>query len=190
MNVYNHIAKEFDHTRYALWGGVKRFLDDIPKYSLVADVGCGNGKYLRYRKDLVMIGNDACLPLVDIAGCKGEVLAANALYLPYIDKSVDVVICVAVMHHFKTLEERRKLLYELVRISRNSVLVTVWRDGIEKNTWKPLGSGDWLVPWNKKHDRFYHLFSIDDIKRTFEGYKYDYYEEMGNWYVMITPDNL
>lgn len=183
MEVYNEIASEFDNTRRCLWGGVKRFLDGIPAHSIVADVGCGNGKYLGYRKDLLMIGNDACLPLVEIAGSKGEVLAANALCLPYRDGSMNAVICVAVMHHLRKLEDRRKLVAELARISRGPVLVTVWRDGIEKNTWKSLGSGDWMVPWNNKHDRYYHLFSGEDVKETFDGYEYECVEEMGNWYV-------
>lgn len=185
MEVYDHIAVEFDHTRFALWKGVKIFLDGVPKHSVVADVGCGNGKYLGYRKDLTMIGNDACLPLCDIAGTKGEVVAANALHLPYRDKSMDAVICVAIMHHLKTLEERRRLVEELTRISWGPVMVTVWRDGIEKKTWKPIGNGDWLVPWNNKHDRYYHLFSEDDVKKTFDGYEYEFYEEVGNWYVVV-----
>lgn len=185
MEVYDKIAEEFDHTRFARWAGVRRFLDSLPRHSLVADVGCGNGKYLGYRKDLVMIGNDACLPLVGIASGKGEALAANALRLPYLDKSMDAAICVAVMHHLRTLEERCQLARELARISRGAVLVTVWRDGIEKKAWKAIGNGDWMVPWNNKHDRYYHLFSIDDLKETFDGYDYVATEEMGNWYITV-----
>ncbi|KEP65699.1 UNVERIFIED_CONTAM: methyltransferase domain-containing protein [Hammondia hammondi] len=45
--VYDRIAKHFSHTRYKPWPKVRAFLEGLPKYSLVVDVGCGNGKYLQ-----------------------------------------------------------------------------------------------------------------------------------------------
>lgn len=45
--VYDRIAKHFSHTRYKPWPKVRAFLEDLPRYSLVVDVGCGNGKYLQ-----------------------------------------------------------------------------------------------------------------------------------------------
>jgi ubiquinone/menaquinone biosynthesis C-methylase UbiE len=57
-NVYDHIAPHFSHTRYKAWPFVEQFLQNLPKWSSVADVGCGNGKYLGVNKDLVMVGSD------------------------------------------------------------------------------------------------------------------------------------
>jgi hypothetical protein len=51
--VYEKIAGHFDTTRYAVWGCVKRFLDGVHKCSIVGDIGCGNGKNMAYRKDLM-----------------------------------------------------------------------------------------------------------------------------------------
>ena len=49
--VYNTIASEFDTTRYRPWSCVEDFLDNIPKESVIGDIGCGNGKNMMYRKD-------------------------------------------------------------------------------------------------------------------------------------------
>jgi ubiquinone/menaquinone biosynthesis C-methylase UbiE len=57
-NVYDNIAPHFSHTRYKAWPFVEQFLKNLPKYTTVADVGCGNGKYLNVNKDLVMVGSD------------------------------------------------------------------------------------------------------------------------------------
>ena len=44
--VYEKIAPHFSHTRYKGWPKIVDFLNDLPDGSVVADVGCGNGKYL------------------------------------------------------------------------------------------------------------------------------------------------
>ena len=46
--VYDAIATQWHHTRGkrgVLWPGATNFLEKIPKGSVVADVGCGDGKY-------------------------------------------------------------------------------------------------------------------------------------------------
>ena len=54
-NVYNKIAHNFSHTRYKPWPRVVDFLGSFPSGSLVLDVGCGNGKYMNIRNDLMMV---------------------------------------------------------------------------------------------------------------------------------------
>lgn len=44
--VYEKIAPHFSNTRYKPWPNVVKFLNELPDCSIVADVGCGNGKYL------------------------------------------------------------------------------------------------------------------------------------------------
>ena len=48
--VYEKIAPHFGHTRYKAWPMIAEFLNKLPTGSLVADVGCGNGKYLGINK--------------------------------------------------------------------------------------------------------------------------------------------
>uniref|UniRef100_A0A8B9RS82 Uncharacterized protein n=1 Tax=Accipiter nisus TaxID=211598 RepID=A0A8B9RS82_9AVES len=44
--VYEEIATHFSSTRHSPWPRIVEFLRSLPKGSIVADVGCGNGKYL------------------------------------------------------------------------------------------------------------------------------------------------
>uniref|UniRef100_A0A8C3M4W7 tRNA (carboxymethyluridine(34)-5-O)-methyltransferase ALKBH8 n=1 Tax=Chrysolophus pictus TaxID=9089 RepID=A0A8C3M4W7_CHRPC len=52
--VYEEIATHFSSTRHSPWPRVVEFLRSLPEGSIVADVGCGNGKYLGINKDLYM----------------------------------------------------------------------------------------------------------------------------------------
>ncbi|KAL7675047.1 hypothetical protein ACOME3_001315 [Neoechinorhynchus agilis] len=58
-DVYEKIAESFSSTRRIVWPIVLRFLESIADYSLVIDIGCGNGKNMVNRK-LTMIGCDVC----------------------------------------------------------------------------------------------------------------------------------
>jgi ubiquinone/menaquinone biosynthesis C-methylase UbiE len=55
--VYNDIAHHFSDTRYKPWPRVVEFLRTFQPGSLVLDVGCGNGKYMNIRNDLMMVGD-------------------------------------------------------------------------------------------------------------------------------------
>ena len=55
-DVYNHIAKKFDSTRYRPWSCVE-FLDNA-RTSVIGDIGCGNGKNILYRSDCYNYGCD------------------------------------------------------------------------------------------------------------------------------------
>lgn len=176
--VYERIASKFNHTRFSHWKAVRFFLDHLPKYSLVADVGTGNGKYLAYRKDITVIGNDMCDSLLNIIKNKNNealVLRANALHLPYKASSFDAIISIAVFHHVSTYEGRCRFMEEVIRVlkPKGKALITVWaREQPIKSTWvalKDLGSNDFFVPWtdvekNQVHQRYYHLFSKEELE--------------------------
>ncbi len=56
--------------------------------SVVLDNGCGNGKYLQYRKDLILMGNDMCSGLLDVQnrfGAQQQQQMQNALNTEYQD---------------------------------------------------------------------------------------------------------
>lgn len=53
--VYNGIADHFSSTRHSAWPGVAKFIRAMDPYSMMVDVGCGNGKYLNLRKDLFAV---------------------------------------------------------------------------------------------------------------------------------------
>lgn len=173
-NVYEQIATKFNHTRFSHWKAVSSFLANIPKYSLVADIGTGNGKYLAYRKDITMIGNDMCDGLLNIIKTKDNealVLRANALHLPYRPSSFDAVISIAVLHHISSYEGRCRFMEGVINVlkPKGKALITVWaREQSIKSTWKHIGNNDFFIPWidvekNQVHDRYYHLFSKDEL---------------------------
>ncbi|KAM5183775.1 tRNA (carboxymethyluridine(34)-5-O)-methyltransferase ALKBH8 isoform 1-T1 [Callospermophilus lateralis] len=52
--VYEEIAGHFSSTRHTPWPRIVEFLKALPSGSIVADIGCGNGKYLGINKELYM----------------------------------------------------------------------------------------------------------------------------------------
>jgi len=72
-DVYEKIAPHFSNTRYKPWPKVEEFMNNIPKGSIVLDVGCGNGKYLGCNSEnLFTIGTDRSFNLIDIARQKNQ----------------------------------------------------------------------------------------------------------------------
>ena len=55
--VYEEIAGHFSSTRHTPWPRIVEFLKALPRGSLVAEIGCGNGKYLGINKELYMASN-------------------------------------------------------------------------------------------------------------------------------------
>ena len=68
-DVYEKIAPHFSDTRYKPWPMIVEYLNSLEDGSLVADVGCGNGKYLGINPNLNMIGTDRSFNLI---GCARE----------------------------------------------------------------------------------------------------------------------
>ena len=81
------------------------------------NLGCGNGKYLTLRNDVIIHGADICFELSQLAYKRHRnIVVANNLKLPFITSSMDAVISVAVLHHFASIQRRRCALRELVRL--------------------------------------------------------------------------
>ncbi|KAL0051627.1 hypothetical protein WJX82_010933 [Trebouxia sp. C0006] len=69
-DVYNAIAPHFSSTRFAIWPKVRQFIDELAPGSLVADVGCGNGKYFLVRQDIAVLGSDRSSGLAGVAATR------------------------------------------------------------------------------------------------------------------------
>lgn len=163
--VYENIAFHFSQTRYKPWPLVEKFLNEIPSGSLVADVGCGNGKYMGCNENAFFIGSDRSFNLIAICAQKGfESLVADNLKLPFRDSSFDYVLSIAVLHHFSTEENRLRAIEELTRILRTGgyLLITVW--ALEQDG-KKYDQQDVLIPWHlltkkPKRNRGEHLATL------------------------------
>jgi hypothetical protein len=51
--IYNNIAKDFNLSRVRIWPCVSAFLNTFPPNAKILDNGCGNGKNMLYRTDLL-----------------------------------------------------------------------------------------------------------------------------------------
>ena len=100
--VYDVIAPHFSNTRHSPWPKVAEFLLRLEPGALIADVGCGNGKYLGINARTLTLGSDRSAPLAALAAQHGggqEVCVADNLNLPYRDSVFDAVLSIAVLHH-------------------------------------------------------------------------------------------
>lgn len=207
MDIYKNFAQDFDRTRNLMWPGVVLFLNQLERYSIVADIGCGNGKYLDARPDIYIMGLDYCKELAEIAKVKHQdrdVLRGSAIELPICSYICDAAISIAVLHHMMTIEARVTFVKELLRVVKpgGQGYLTVWAAEApikNKHKWSCVlgGHNDYMVPWNSRQDgvvymRYYHLFTKDELSDLFElcGItKYLITFESDNWHATLYKDH-
>jgi len=188
-NVYNYIAKDFNTSRYKVWKTVANFLESLPKNSKVLEVGCGNGKNMLYRNDLKFTGIDFSQEMINI--CKNKKLTvykANMLELPFLNRSFDVVISVASLHHLDSFEKRQLAIKEMLRVLdfNGLVFIQVWALDKKFNT------SDQLIPFKPRDNkseimyRYYHFYKQYELEKEILSLKqklhitHQFYEK-GNW---------
>jgi alkylated DNA repair protein alkB family protein 8 len=152
--LYDAIAEHFSHTRHAPWPRVAAFLAALPPGSTVLDVGCGNGKYMRTRADVAVVGCDRSAPLAAIAAGRGHnALVADALALPFRTGCADAVLCVAVLHHLSSAHRRLAALAEALRVAAprgGTLFLQAWaaeQGAGSRRDFSGAPGGDALVPW-------------------------------------------
>eukprot|EP00929_Paragymnodinium_shiwhaense_P092433 TRINITY_DN52345_c0_g2_i1.p1 TRINITY_DN52345_c0_g2~~TRINITY_DN52345_c0_g2_i1.p1 ORF type:complete len:382 (-),score=77.07 TRINITY_DN52345_c0_g2_i1:67-1071(-) len=131
--VYDTIASHWDHTRYKAWPRVEEFIRSRPRGSIVADLGCGNGKNIPAISETgcYPVASDICAPLVRIAADShgtGGVFVGDCLHSPLRDGIFDAAISIAVLHHLSTVPRRVQALREGARLLRpgGELLVYCW----------------------------------------------------------------
>ena len=193
-NVYNTIASEFDTTRYRPWSCVEGFLDNIPKGSVIGDIGCGNGKNMMYKKDCLNYGCDFSESLVNICLQKNlNVVCGDILNIPYKTDSFDYTICIAVIHHLSTVKKRKKAIEELERVTkqRGKILLLVWAFEQEKDSRRKFITQENFVDWRDKQQnllgkRYYYVFQKNELESLVDEKKVEksFYEK-GNWGIVF-----
>eukprot|EP00667_Euglena_gracilis_P028696 EG_transcript_36931 len=145
--VYDRIAPHFSSTRYKPWPRVAAFLNGVPPGSLVADVGCGNGKNLGVCRGSFIHGSDRSAEMVRICADRGfEVMVCDGLRTPYRSDVFDFVISIAVIHHWSTEARRLDSIRELVRITRPQGKVLIYAWAVEQSD--KYTTQDNLIPWH------------------------------------------
>ena len=196
---YNLIAKDFDRTRYNHWSSVKKFIESLPKNSLILDAGCGNGKNMSF-ENMQFIGCDISENLIEICRKKGlNVILSSIVKMPFQDNFFDAVISIAVLHHIYKQDDLVNALKEIIRVLKQDGLIhfTVWaREQELTEKFIPIDdNGNYFVTWKDKdtreiiNQRFYHLFSrkeIDNILKLIIGIEIiDISYEHDNWDVTL-----
>jgi len=157
--VYNAIAEHWNHTRYKAWPRVDAFLRALPPASLVADLGCGNGKNVPavLESGCFPIASDMSPPLVRITqdAHNVPVLVADCLCAPFRNGVFDAAISIAVLHHLSSEARRVQALREAARLLRpgGMFLVYCWsyeQDDQRSRSRHRFAAQDVLVPWNHR----------------------------------------
>ncbi|VEU43201.1 unnamed protein product [Pseudo-nitzschia multistriata] len=175
--VYDAIATQWHHTRGkrgVLWPSATQFVQNLPEGSIVADVGCGDGKYFPaiWEAGSYVIGTDISLPLLEssfdessgstvpgtrtVSGYRQSlqkrpaVAVADAMTVPLRSDSCDAAICIAVMHHLSTTDRRLRCLEELERIvgKGGRIHVQAWAMEQASNSKRRFAAPDVFVPFN------------------------------------------
>ena len=195
QDIYNTISNHFDNTRHFVWPSVKEFLEGLPKYTLIADIGCGNGKNMCHlNNDYLFIGMDFSIKLLDICSKKKlETCVANNCILPFKNNIFDNSISIAVVHHLSTPELRLQAIDEILRITKPNGLIMIQVWAFERDFNKTFDSQDAMVPWKTKTDtyyRYYYLFKINELDTLISKSKYKNtivksYKERDNYIVIF-----
>ncbi len=112
----------------------------------VLDLPCGAGRFwplLAEREDREILAADNSSDMIGIALAHAPAhivsrvrafrTSAFAIELP--DRSVDSIFCMRLLHHVRDSEHRLAMLREFHRVSRDSVILSLWVDGNYK-AWK------------------------------------------------------
>lgn len=122
QKVYDAVATQWHGTRYKAWPRVVDFIAQLAPRSLIADLGCGNGKMaLACREHSHQsIGCDFSIELVRIAALQQglQAQAADVMAVPYRSGIFDAALSIAVLHHISTPERRELLVSETLRVLR------------------------------------------------------------------------
>jgi tRNA (uracil-5-)-methyltransferase TRM9 len=125
-------------TKNNLWPKVKKFVNEIEPFSLIADVGCGDGKYLNVNSRVLSIGSDRSGSLCRMAGVKyppgdsvnnkNQILVCDNLALPFRSGLFDAVISIGVIHHLSAEKRRIRAVQELARVLKPNgrIMIYVW----------------------------------------------------------------
>ena len=121
-------------------GMARKALGDVGDPATILDLPCGAGRFwplLTEKEDRSIIAADSSIDMLKVAieHCPKEIqsqielLHTSAYDINLADNSVDTIFCMRLLHHIGDAEKRRTILEEFHRVSRKSVLISLWVDG-------------------------------------------------------------
>lgn len=108
--------------------------------TLVLDLPCGAGRFwplLAERSNRVIIGADNSTAMLEVAGDaqpreivrRVRMLRTSAFDIALPDRAVDCIFSMRLLHHIGEAGHRLALLREYHRVTRDTVIVSLWVDG-------------------------------------------------------------
>lgn len=196
-DTYEIIANSFSNTRNHIWSQVLKYLKNFKSNSLVADIGCGNGRNIYKDNKCYYIGFDLTEQFVKITtlntNCDG--LIGNCINIPFKDNVFDYVINIAVLHHLASHERRLIVIKELFRIlcKGGQLILSVWslhQFEIEKRHFDKQENyvGFCNKQTGKTYQRYYYMFDKGELELLIEesklGKVIETVNERGNWIIL------
>jgi alkylated DNA repair protein alkB family protein 8 len=185
IETFDRIASQFYHSRRTPWPSLKE-IGDCRNRS-VLDLGAGTGRNTRRLIEWgasIVVAADSSTEMLEVLQRNtdkksGELIhpvRCDALYLPFLSSSFDRVAFIATIHHIPKKENREATMREVMRVTADGgkVLVTAWvlfqrrflRQAHKLIMRKARGGevGDLYISWGKDTQRFYHLFTLRELK--------------------------
>lgn len=194
-STYDQIADEFDSTRRYPGKEFWLFKDYIKPGSFIIDLGCGNGRFLKFLEEAAKnwqtpkfhyLGIDTNEKLLNLARKQfahfpGEsFILGDQTAIPIADNTADNIFNIRAFHHIPSWNLRLQAILEMKRVLKpNGILtITVWNLW-QKKYWKELfkaiirailtfGSYDFndtFIPWGKNYKRYYHAFTPTELNK-------------------------
>ena len=200
---YERIAPHFARTRPDPWEEVATFVSGRTGRTGL-DVGTGNGRHAEVlsRACERVLGVDLSHRALTEAARRArledfvlDLVAADATTLPIRDRTVDVAVYVATLHHLPDRALRIESLNELARVLRPSgrAIVSAWSVTHDRFD---AGVGfdttlDWTLPDGEVVERFYHIYDGDEFASDLDASdlsRTSTFESRGNWYAEVAPE--
>lgn len=140
----NSFARRMSHRRDEQLA--RKALALVGEPGLVLDLPCGAGRFwplLAEKHNRVIIGADNSAAMVETACAsqpkeiveRVQPLQTSAFDIALPDNSVDSIFCMRLLHHIGEAEHRLAILRQFHRVTRDSVVLSLWVDGNFK-AWK------------------------------------------------------
>lgn len=119
---------------------VRKSLNLAGRPNSVLDLPCGAGRFwpvLMEKPNRFVIGADYSADMLAVASesypeyCAKNIrcLQTSAFSIDLSDCAVDCIVCIRFLHHIKEASHRQQILREFHRVTRDTVIISLWVDG-------------------------------------------------------------
>ncbi|MGL5830665.1 MAG: class I SAM-dependent methyltransferase [Candidatus Altimarinota bacterium] len=205
-NSYNQIAEHFSQTRHTPWAEFQYFQKHLQENQKILDLGCGNGRLLKFLKDhfqaqkFTYLGLDNSKELIKKAQeihPDFQFKLADQERLPLKNHTQNIIFSIAAFHHLPSKKLRSQALQEMHRVLEKDglLIMTVWNLWQRKYlpqifsafiksiiTFGDYQLGDLFIPWKnaqkqEQNKRYYHSFFPSELKKLFHQNGFQVIEE-------------